>query len=181
MECVTEEDKRQIIEELESIATSATRVPGLRRRAMVDVDRLAKVGDEIRSSIPSDMQEAHAWILELNLEIESMLVPGMDCCKICDHAFAKAEGCSYGDTFMGVGDNHLRFIGHGIGLELDEWPVLTSKSSFQLKPGMVLAVEPKMFFQERGGVGIENMYLITEAGCEKLTSYSDEIIVIPGI
>jgi len=131
-------------------------------------------------SLPSDMLEAHAWILELNHEIESMLVPGMECRKICDHSFEKAEDRAYGEMFMGVGDNHLRFIGHGIGLELDEWPVLASKSSFQLKVDMVLAVEPKIFFPDRGGVGIENMYLVTETGCEKLTPYSDEIIIIPG-
>lgn len=130
-------------------------------------------------SLPSDMQEAHAWIIELNAEIESMLVPGTECRKICDHAFAKAEDRPFADTFMGIGDNHLRYIGHGIGLELDEWPVLASKSTHQLKSGMVLAIEPKIFFPERGGVGIENMYLITETGFEKLTPYSDEIIIIP--
>jgi len=48
----------QIIEELESIASSATKVPGLRRRVMVDMDRLVAVGGELRSSIPSDIQEA---------------------------------------------------------------------------------------------------------------------------
>jgi Xaa-Pro aminopeptidase len=46
---------------------------------------------------------------------------------------------------------------------------------------MVLAVEPKIFFPDRGGVGIENMYLVTDTGCEKLTPYSDEIIIIQGI
>ncbi len=142
---------------------------------LADATRTFAIG-----SLPSDMREAHAWILELNLEIESMLISGMECCKICDYAFVKAENHHFADTFMGIGDNHLRFIGHGIGLELDEWPVLASKSSMQLKADMVVAVEPKLFFPERGGIGIENMYLITETGCEKLTPYSDEIIIIPG-
>jgi Xaa-Pro aminopeptidase len=128
-------------------------------------------------SLPSDMQEAHAWILELNVEMESMLVPGTECCKICDHAFVKAGDRPFADTFMGIGDNHLRFIGHGVGLELDEWPVVGPKSRHRLKPGMVLAIEPKIFFPERGGLGIENMYLITEKGFEKLTPYREEIII----
>jgi Xaa-Pro aminopeptidase len=127
--------------------------------------------------LPSDMLDAHAWILELNHEIESMLKPGMECSLICNHAFDKAEDLGTPASFMGIGDNRLRYIGHGVGLELDEWPVLSSKSNVSLEPGMVLAIEPKIFFPDRGGVGIENMYLITEAGFEKLTQYQEEIII----
>ena len=113
----------------------------------------------------------------MNLEIESMLVPGAECRKTCNRAFEKAGNFPFEDTFMGIGDNHLRFIGHGVGLELDELPVLGPKSPHQWTPGMVLAIEPKIFFPERGGVGIENMYLITEKGFEKLTPYCEEIII----
>ena len=60
----------QIIEELESIASSATKVPGLRRRVMVDMDRLVAVGGELRSSIPSDIQEAR----EILRQKESILI-----------------------------------------------------------------------------------------------------------
>jgi len=127
-------------------------------------------------SLPSDMLEAHAWILDLNLEIESMLVPGMECRKICDHAFAKAEGRPFAASFMGIGDNHHRFVGHGVGLELDELPVLDSKSDARLEAGMIVAIEPKVFFPERGGVGIENMYLVTDTGFEKLTPYREDIL-----
>ena len=48
----------QIIQELESISTTATRVPGLRNRVMVDSERMAKVAEELQSSIPSDILEA---------------------------------------------------------------------------------------------------------------------------
>ena len=51
-------DTVQIIEELESIASTATRVPGLRNRAIVDIDRLISAAEELGGSIPSDMQEA---------------------------------------------------------------------------------------------------------------------------
>jgi hypothetical protein len=129
------------------------------------------------ASLLSDMQEAHTWILELGCEIDTMLVPGTECRKICDHAFAKAEDCSFGNTFMGIGDNHLRFIGHGVGLELDELPVLSWKSRYRLKPSMVLPIEPKVFSPDRGGVGIENTYLITETGSEKLTPYREDIMI----
>ena len=61
-------------------------------------------------------------------------------------------------------------------LELDELPVLASKSSARTEPGMTLAIEPKIFFPGRGGVGIENMYLIIDTGFEKLTPFSEDII-----
>jgi len=48
----------QIVEELESISQSATRVPGLRKRVMIDADRLMKVTEEVQTSIPSDILEA---------------------------------------------------------------------------------------------------------------------------
>jgi Xaa-Pro dipeptidase len=127
-------------------------------------------------SLAGDMQEAHALVLELNLEIESMLKPGAECRAICDHAFEKAQCTPYAVGFMGAGDNRLRYVGHGVGLELDELPVLASKSDARLEEGMILAIEPKIFFPERGGVGIENMYWITETGFEKLTPYREEII-----
>jgi Xaa-Pro aminopeptidase len=127
-------------------------------------------------SLPSDMRDAHSWVLDLNREIESMLKPGADCGEICDHAFEKADSSPYADTFMGAGDNRMRYLGHGVGLELDELPVLTSGTGARLEAGMILAIEPKIFFPDRGGVGIENMYRITDAGFEKLTVFCEEII-----
>ena len=127
-------------------------------------------------ALPSDMRDAHAWILELNHEIEAMLKPGAGCGAICDKVFEMADRSPYADTFMGTGDNRMRYVGHGAGLELDELPVLASRSEAKLERGMVLAIEPKVFFPDRGGVGIENMYLITEAGCDNITKYREEII-----
>jgi Xaa-Pro dipeptidase len=127
-------------------------------------------------NLPTDMLEAHSWVLGLNCEIESMLKPGADCGAICDTAFAKAEQSRYADTFMGAGDNRMRYVGHGVGLELDELPVLASGNRTKLQPGMTLAIEPKVFFPGRGGIGIENMYLITETGSEKITQYREGII-----
>jgi Xaa-Pro aminopeptidase len=77
---------------------------------------------------------------------------------------------------MGCGDSQVRFLGHGVGLELDELPVLAVGFDFPLEPGMVIAVEPKIFFPERGGAGVENTYLVTESGFENLTPYREELI-----
>ncbi|MBN2317970.1 MAG: aminopeptidase P family protein [Acidobacteria bacterium] len=128
--------------------------------------------------LPPDMRQAHAMILDLNREIESMLKPGTECSRICNYAFEKIGESPYARGFMGVGDNYMKYIGHGIGLELDEWPVLAPKSDAVLASGMVLAIEPKIFFPGRGGVGIENMYRITDTGFEKLTPFDEDIIVV---
>ncbi len=125
-----------------------------------------------------DLLKAHEQVLALNREIESMLKPGVACNAICEHAFHYIEGVDCPGSFMGAGDNYLRYVGHGVGLELDELPVLAPGTDMKLEPGMTLAMEPKIFFPERGGVGIENMYLITESGFEKLTPYREEIIFV---
>jgi Xaa-Pro aminopeptidase len=77
---------------------------------------------------------------------------------------------------MGVGEEKVRFLGHGVGLELDDLPVLAAGVDVPLQPGMTVAVEPKVFFPGRGGVGIEDTYLITDTGFEKLTLSPAEII-----
>jgi len=105
-----------------------------------------------------------------------MLKPGAECSRICEHAFERVESSPYGTNFMGAGDNHMRYVGHGVGLELDEWPMLASGSNAKLEAGMTLAIEPKIFFPDRGGVGIENMYLITATGFEKITPFHEDII-----
>lgn len=128
--------------------------------------------------LPEDMRRAHTMLMDLNSEIELMLKPGTECRRICEYAFEIIGDSPYISGFMGVGDNFMKYVGHGIGLELDEWPVLAPKSDAILAPGMVLAVEPKIFFPRRGGVGMENMYRITDTGFEKLTPFDEDIVVV---
>lgn len=79
---------------------------------------------------------------------------------------------------MGWGSDQVKFIGHGIGLEVDELPVLAKGFNSPLKKGMVFALEPKFVFPERGMVGIENTWLVTDDGLEKITLFTDDIIRI---
>jgi Xaa-Pro aminopeptidase len=65
-----------------------------------------------------------------------------------------------------------------VGLELDELPVLTGRSETTLREGMVIAVEPKFFFGDRGGVGIENTWVVTREGCRNLTADDDSIVTV---
>ena len=76
---------------------------------------------------------------------------------------------------MGVGQK-AKFIGHGIGLEINEAPVLAPRMKQELEPGMVFALEPKIVLPGVGPLGIENSWVVTADGVEKLTLCKEEII-----
>ena len=78
---------------------------------------------------------------------------------------------------MGHGAGQVPYVGHGIGIELDELPVLTG-SSLELEPGMVFALEPKFVLPGLGAIGIENTWVVTEDGVERLTLAPQHIVVV---
>jgi Xaa-Pro dipeptidase len=80
------------------------------------------------------------------------------------------------DGFMGAGDERVGFVGHGIGLEIDELPLLARGWREPLEEGMVFALEPKFVFPGEGAVGIENSYLVVGDGVERLTSAPEEVV-----
>jgi Xaa-Pro aminopeptidase len=82
------------------------------------------------------------------------------------------------ENFMGFGSNQVPFLGHGIGLVIDEFPAIARKVDVPLKKNMVFAIEPKKGLKDKGLVGVENTFLVTAQGGEKLTPGSDEITVI---
>jgi Xaa-Pro dipeptidase len=118
---------------------------------------------------PEDL--AHAYtVSELILRsVETMLKPGAICERLYMHSLQMAHEAGLSEHFMGYGADQVKFLGHGIGLEVDELPVLAKGFSYPLQAGMVIAIEPKFTFPQRGVVGIENSYVITETGFEKLT------------
>lgn len=79
---------------------------------------------------------------------------------------------------MGLGKDRVRFVGHGVGLELDEFPVFAPGLKMPLQQGMVFAWEPTFVFPE-GAVGIENTHVVTEKGVQTLTDGPQEIICLP--
>ncbi len=71
-----------------------------------------------------------------------------------------------------------KFIGHGVGLEINEPPVLTARSKEVLEPGIAFALEPKFVLPHIGAVGIENTYVVQEGGLEKITHCEEAMIVL---
>ncbi|QDA31490.1 aminopeptidase P family protein [Thermococcus indicus] len=76
----------------------------------------------------------------------------------------------------GYGDYFIHSTGHGVGLEIHEWPRVSQFDETELKPGMVITIEPGIYLPKFGGVRIEDTILITENGAERLTRTERELI-----
>lgn len=97
---------------------------------------------------------------------------------IYDDCFAMATSRGYADSFMGNKGSQVSFIGHGIGIEIDEFPFIARGfNDVPLEPGMVFAFEPKVVFPGEGAVGIENTFHLSDQGLKYLT-YSDQALGI---
>ena len=126
-------------------------------------------------SVSQEMRDTHRYIMELNSWIEEQLRPGKIPSEIYQSILDRVAKTSFASHFMGAGENQVRFVAHSVGLELDEIPVIAPKFDTPLEPGVVFAVEPKVFYPGLGGVGVENTYVITEGACERLTVSPMEI------
>jgi Xaa-Pro dipeptidase len=104
--------------------------------------------------------------------------PGVPCEQVYFWALDEAGRLGYRTQFMGTDKNRVSYIGHGVGLELDELPIIGQKFNWPLEPGMVLALEPKIFLSGHGLVGLENTYKMTESGLELLTTAPDDFQII---
>jgi Xaa-Pro aminopeptidase len=126
-------------------------------------------------NIPDRARAAHDLCREVLARIEERLRPGAACSDVYREVrdFVKERGEPEG--FMGFNENRVRFFGHGVGLELDELPVLAESIDLLLAPGMVIAVEPKAFLDGIGPVGIENTYVVTDQGCKRFCDFDDDL------
>jgi len=140
---------------------------------VIDQTRIAVIGD-----LPEELKSMYDVSVDILQAIERRLQPGTLCEDIYAESLAHAERAGLKEHFMGYGPDQVKFVGHGIGLEIDELPVLARGFKVPLEPGMVLAIEPKFTLPERGVVGIENCYAITDVGYEKLTVSREGLIVL---
>ena len=128
--------------------------------------------------LPDELVQAHRAMLELQARIKIAARPGVAAGSIYELGLEYAQTLGYGDNFMGAGAERIRFVGHGVGLELDEFPFLNAGQTLELQEGMVIALEPKVIFPGKGVVGIENTHVVARDGLEQLGKYPDEITVV---
>ena len=99
--------------------------------------------------------------------------------SIYDACLAAACQMGYADSFMGGRGSQVPFVGHGVGIEIDEYPFIARGfHEERLQPGMVFAFEPKLVFPGEGAVGIENTFYLSEAGIKRLTFSSQELVIL---
>jgi Xaa-Pro aminopeptidase len=130
------------------------------------------------SEVDPEIRSAHSFCLEVQQSAAEMLKPGITPAEIYEHCFAEARRHGFEEGFMGLGDNRVPFVGHGIGLCLDEYPPLAKKFTEPLEEDMVLALEPKMGLPGKGMPGVENTFRVTAQGGESLTGESRELICL---
>lgn len=137
---------------------------------MGDMSRVFSIG-----KLPEKAYAAHRTCLEIQEEVAAVAKPGVVCEDLYNLAMRMVTKAGFADYFMGVGQK-AKFIGHGIGLEINEMPVLAPRMKQELQPGMVFALEPKIVLPGVGPLGIENSWAVTAEGLEKLTLCAEEII-----
>lgn len=130
------------------------------------------------SSIPSLVRRAQEVCMRIQREAAEAACVGAIPSRIWQYAQEQAAALGFSDGFMGLGDNKVQFLGHGIGLVVDEYPVVAARFDEPLQEGMVLALEPKIGLAGLGMVGVEDTFAITAKGGQCITGQPMDIICI---
>lgn len=137
---------------------------------MGDMSRVFSIG-----TLPQKALDAHRLCLDIQAEIAAIARPGVVCEELYNLAIDRVTRAGMADYFMGTCQK-AKFIGHGIGLEINEAPVIAPRIKQELQPGMVFALEPKIVLPGIGPVGIENSWVVTDNGIEQLTLCPEDIV-----
>jgi Xaa-Pro aminopeptidase len=125
--------------------------------------------------LPDEAYKAHQVALDIQAVVSELAVPGAACSELYDTALRIASKEGLEGCFMGT-KQQAQFIGHGIGLQLNESPLFSHRSKDTLEKGMVFALEPKIVLPGIGALGIENSFIVNEHGLEKITTAEEQIL-----
>lgn len=140
---------------------------------ITDMTRIFVIGE-----LDPELQQAFDLSLEIQSNLQRELKPGAICEELFRQAVDIAEQGGLGAHFMGMPGEQAKFVGHGVGLELDEFPVLAQGFKVPLQAGQTIAIEPKFVFPDKGVIGIENTFAVTIGGGEKITDMDDSIVFL---
>ena len=104
----------------------------------------------------------------VNQKVVESLSNNEDCSVAWQKGHDLASELGYGDHLMGMKPDQSMFLGHSVGLQLDESPVVAKGFDRPMEAGMAMAIEPKVVYQD-GSVGLEDTWIMTESGIERLT------------
>jgi Xaa-Pro aminopeptidase len=132
---------------------------------------------QFKAALPDKAVEAHAACVDIQDELASLLRPGNTPSGIYD-AVMGGLSPEFLENFMGFGERQVKFLGHGVGLVVDEMPVIAKGFDEPLQEGMTLALEPKKGVSGVGMVGIENTFVVTPQGGRSITGTSRGLIPV---
>jgi len=125
--------------------------------------------------VPEAVDRTHAVLLDIEERVRQRLTPGTVPETLYQLAIEQAQAAGMAEGFMGYGENQVKFLGHGVGLEIDELPVLAPRFTEPLQANMVVAVEPK-YFGETLCTGVEDTFIVTPAGGENVIPYPGHVV-----
>lgn len=138
------------------------------------------VTDETRTFVIGKLDEIfrrpYEVALEIIQEVSAMGKEGVEGRDIFLMAYEKVKKAGLEESFMGCGEGKVNFLGHGLGLEINELPVIAKRHNVVLREGMVFACEPKFTIPERGAVGIEVDFVVRRNGLERVTETPIELV-----
>lgn len=131
-----------------------------------DITRTFAVGE-----ISSELKSIYNAVLEANLQGIQAIKPGVTLASVDQAARDAIEKAGYGPYF-------LHRLGHGLGIDVHEYPSVHGNNSDLVQSGMIFTVEPGVYVAGLGGVRIEDDIFVTDNGVEVLTSYPKELITL---
>jgi len=137
-----------------------------------DQSRIYALGD-----LPDKFSRAHHVMMEVQEAVAKAGKPGVTAGDLYELALDVVKKAGLFEGFMGH-PQPVPFVGHGVGLELDEWPIIGKNSEQVLEKGMIIALEPKIIFPGEGVAGVENTFVVGQDGMEKLGRYPDDIVMV---
>ncbi len=134
-----------------------------------DMTRVWRIGEISQKAI-----RAHECSRKILRRLEEIGKPGFPVAGLYEEALKIVKDFELEDCFMGH-TQQAGFIGHGVGIELNEQPPVTPRSKDILQENMALALEPKFVIVGVGAVGVENTYIVTSEGLRNITPFPEEI------
>lgn len=128
--------------------------------------------------LSEDLRHAYSFLKQIKEFMEHWVGPGKRCSLLYKEVIKLASQRGYQDYFMGYKGHQMPFVGHGIGLEIDEYPLIAAGFDEEFQKNMVFAFEPKLVFPDVGAVGVEDDYRVSDTGVERLTAYNDQVLTI---
>jgi len=127
--------------------------------------------------LPEEVIGVHQECVDIQDRMARLLKPGSTPSSVFTGIMDELEP-EFLENFMGFGDRRVNFLGHGVGLVVDELPVIAPGFDEPLDEGMTIALEPKKGIAGVGMVGIENTFLVTRHGGKPLTGESPGLLMV---